>query len=390
MQSTSDPCLDYTHASQLNSSQGHSTKRRKPGTPDTDNATIPSSMNMAMSQDQISKFLLLSLPEGHSFTKISPFQIDSYVVTILGAKPTSVKILRSGNVLVECSSEQAAKLFAGQMSFQGKKVTVTYHATLNSIRGVIRSNAFDYVPDNELLEDLKPQGITEVRRLTKPAADDDLATPRPATYLLSFSLPDLPEFVYILYRRYRVRAYWNGPLRCRNCLQYGHSEPCKKPKICTRCAAPLSDSHNAETCNAQIKCAVCHTEDHSVTSPTCPRYKQECKVMQHASSANISVNEARKDIRRFQSQQHQTTQRVPHYRPSQQSNQSSTWSEPINSVHQQRYQKTFPPLPENQQQQRRMGSSQEQSYASITASSMPPYEPPPVQQLQPHQTHSGR
>ena len=45
-------------------------------------------------------------------------------------------------------------------------VTVTEHNTLNSSKGIIRDRALKGLPEQEILEYIKDQGVTAVKRFT--------------------------------------------------------------------------------------------------------------------------------------------------------------------------------------------------------------------------------
>ena len=59
-------------------------------------------------------------------------------------------------------------------------IPVTVHRTFNSCRGVISEPDFQFVPEGEILENLKDQNITNVCRITINKNDNKL----PARHLI--------------------------------------------------------------------------------------------------------------------------------------------------------------------------------------------------------------
>ena len=83
-------------------------------------------------------------------------------------------------------------------------------------------------------------------------------------------LGPLPEIVQLPYYDYpiMVEKYIPRPMRCMNCLEYGHkTNTCTKPKKCMKCGG---EGHSAEECNSQIepKCPNCD-EQHGPGDKTC-------------------------------------------------------------------------------------------------------------------------
>jgi len=148
--------------------------------------------------------------------------------------------------------------------------------------------------DEEILLALKNQDIPvqAVRRLSK----SDTSTSRTPSYLLSFTTQTLPETINIFYGKIPVSTYFPFPLRCRQCLKYGHSLPCSKPKACFNCAKDHHDL-NGKDCKSPVKCVACESDQHNVLSSDCPRYKLECKAVKMSIENGITVPDARKFLR---------------------------------------------------------------------------------------------
>ncbi|GFW94075.1 uncharacterized protein TNCV_1713241 [Trichonephila clavipes] len=81
------------------------------------------------------RFLIISLTN-NEMSKVSPFAIQKAVIGI-GGEPKFVKILRSGDLLVETNSALQTKSFLLAKSFLNSPVTISPHKTFNSCRGII-------------------------------------------------------------------------------------------------------------------------------------------------------------------------------------------------------------------------------------------------------------
>ena len=83
-------------------------------------------------------------------------------------------------------------------------VTVTEHNTLNSSKGIIRDRALKGLPEQEILEYLKDQGVTAVKRFTIKKDQGVIET---NTLLLTFNMINVPKNLKIFYRIIPVDIY---------------------------------------------------------------------------------------------------------------------------------------------------------------------------------------
>ena len=89
------------------------------------------------------------------------------------------------------------------------------------------------VTDAELTAELKEAGYPNVAatRIIKPKGKI-----RTSTYKIALATSELPEYIYLLFRRCKVSLYIDRPWQYYGCQQFGH---------------------NANCCHAQLKCVVC-------------------------------------------------------------------------------------------------------------------------------------
>lgn len=172
----------------------------------------------------------------------------------------------------------------------GTEVEVIPHPTLNSVQGVVYEPDCKDVAESVILGYLKSQGVKSVRRITKRVNGDAQNT---ALIVLTFHGTCIPEYVLFGRLRVPVRTYYPSPMVCYNCGDYGHPRKfCKQSGICLHC----SETHqlaNGEKCNNTPHCKHCNG-DHSSTSRTCSKYKDEENIIRMQIDKKISSAEARK------------------------------------------------------------------------------------------------
>ena len=93
--------------------------------------------------------------------KKSPFAIDKALKCAVETVK-SIKCLRSGDLLVEVGSASQSRSLNKISNLAGCPVTASPHRTLNTCKGVIRCRALIDCPKDEILEELKSQGVTDI------------------------------------------------------------------------------------------------------------------------------------------------------------------------------------------------------------------------------------
>ena len=235
------------------------------------------------------RFLIVESTDPLSpLNKISPFALNKGIQGLAGT-PKTVKLLRSGALLVEVSKEVHAKNLLKATTLAQCPVKATAHKTLNSCRGVIRCPDIKNCSDEEILENLSSQGVTYIRRITVLREGERKAT---GTFIVTFAGSTLPSHLKVGYLSVRVDTYIPNPMRCFKCQKYGHfSNYCKHSEVCEKCAQPKHDG----TCSQQICCINCQG-DHPASSRNCPIWKQEKEIQSLKAKCNISYMEAKKRL----------------------------------------------------------------------------------------------
>ncbi|XP_055604698.1 uncharacterized protein LOC129752933 [Uranotaenia lowii] len=150
------------------------------------------------------------------------------------------------------------------------------------------------ISEEELLKQLKSQGVTAVRKITKFIKKQKVNTPM---MVLTFGSTRLPKEIYFGWIKVSVRTYYDSPIFCKNCLNYRHTKKrCDQPSRCTRCAGDHSNKDN--NCNEVFRCPHCPegNNEHSAAGRKCPLYRHEEAVIRCKTDESISWAEARKRI----------------------------------------------------------------------------------------------
>jgi len=166
-------------------------------------------------------FVIQGVDDDKPLSKISPFAVDKALKCAVETVK-SIKCLHSGDLLVEVSSASQSRSLNKINNLAGCPVTASPHCTLNTCKGVIRCRALIDCPKDEILEELKSQGVTDIYNiLTK---DDSGNRRNTNTFIITFHSASIPKHIKIGYLRIPVELYIPNPLRCFNCQKFGHGK----------------------------------------------------------------------------------------------------------------------------------------------------------------------
>jgi len=123
---------------------------------------------------------------------------------------------------VEVGSASQSRSLNKINNLAGCPVTASPHRTLNTCKGVIRCRALIDCPEDEILEELKSQGVRDIYNiLTK---DDSGNKRNTNTFIVTFHTASIPKHIKIGYLRIPVELCIPNPLRCFNCQKFGHGK----------------------------------------------------------------------------------------------------------------------------------------------------------------------
>ena len=240
-----------------------------------------------ISGDTWPRFLVISSSDEGALKTLSPFAIQKALVGLAG-EPKSVKKIRNGSLLVECSTERHSQCLLKSKIFCNIKIHVTPHLSLNTSKGVIRCRDLEGMSDDEICKELSSQDVAVVKRIRIRRNDEFIPT---NTFILTFSKPTLPQSVKAGYLNIPVEPFVPNPLRCFTCQKYGHGQnTCRNKMTCARCG---QFDHESKSCTNDIMCVNCKGK-HFAYSRECAKWKLEKKVQQVKVEKRISFPDARK------------------------------------------------------------------------------------------------
>ncbi|GBN58873.1 hypothetical protein AVEN_156204-1 [Araneus ventricosus] len=235
------------------------------------------------------KFFILKRKSStnETFHSVSLFLVEKAISGYLGEIP-SVRKLRSGDLLVEVSSQKQAQIIIKLNNLASVPVTSTPHASLNFSKGVVSCGELLNTSIEEIADKLKSQGVTHVRRMSMRKGGQLLDTKH---LVLTFHGSKIPESIKAGYMKLAVRHYFPNPLRCFKCQRFGHSKAsCRWTLTCARCA---ETGHDSSDCTTSEKCVNCKGS-HTSISRSCSAWKFEKEVIAEKVKNNLSYIEARR------------------------------------------------------------------------------------------------
>ncbi|XP_077516582.1 uncharacterized protein LOC144126926 [Amblyomma americanum] len=228
--------------------------------------------------------------EEQTARQVSPFIVTRTLTSAIG-EGYKIKTLANGDLLLEVLYNHQQEKLSEVKSFGDIPVIISTHRSLNTVRGVISDDDLKYVTDEELLEGLKEQNVTNVYRIKIRRDNEEIPTKQIA---LTFAFSILPDSVEIGYIKLQLRQYIPNPRRCFKCQRYGHSsQSCRGQLTCAKCSF---HEHDAENCAVEPHLCVNCEGSHPAYSRACPVWKQEKEIVTIKVKENITFREARKRV----------------------------------------------------------------------------------------------
>ncbi|XP_047737640.1 uncharacterized protein LOC125178286 [Hyalella azteca] len=249
--------------------------------------------NLPQSTRQV---ILTSSDAQTKLSRLNPFRIAKAMDALCGPVQ-SVEHQRSGALLITTKTlEQVHILLDAKILKIGEEshpVTGTIAWSTQFSYGKIFAPELQDESLDFLLTILKEDKVVGIRKL--------LSDPKKSSvplYVLTFLSPSPPNEIRVGYCPYTVDKYYPSPLRCGQCLRYGHSKlRCSRQSpICAHCS---QSGHSQEACpNSHLapKCINCKGP-HPATSRQCPYYESELRACQLTTDEGLSFPEARAKAR---------------------------------------------------------------------------------------------
>ena len=119
----------------------------------------------------------------------------------------------NNTIIIQTTNQKQSEKILKWKQF-GKLNIKTYpHLTLNFLKGVIKSPYLTLCSLEEIRLLLKPQGVTDVSRISICKETRIIDT---NTYILTFNKPTTPTSIRMGYINTKAETYIPNPLRCQN------------------------------------------------------------------------------------------------------------------------------------------------------------------------------
>lgn len=237
------------------------------------------------------RYLILKrTDEKGTMTTISPFFIRKAVDSIT-SNVTITRTKDGGLLLKTVDRQQAVKLLKQTVLGETINVEIVEHPTLNTTRGTIFCPDLNMHTDEEIAKELKDARVIDVKRIKRRRGFEFEDS---GAFILTFDLGTLPSSIDAGFHCCRVRQYIPPPLRCMNCLKFGHKKDvCKGNQVCANCANLY---HDKTACQHGTKCVVCRGEHHAL-SKDCPVYIDELEIQRLKVTEKLTYRTARQKRR---------------------------------------------------------------------------------------------
>ena len=149
--------------------------------------------------------LMMSGDEDKSLSRLSTFAIQKGIEGLVG-EPKNIKRLRSGDLLIEVDRETFSTKLLAIKHIAGIPVKVSPHRTLNTSKGVIRTQEIKNTTNEELKTQVSDAKIITIRK------NGDII--KLNTAVLTFNFPKPPADIKVGFELCTVQLYIPHPLRC--------------------------------------------------------------------------------------------------------------------------------------------------------------------------------
>ena len=193
---------------------------------------------------------------------------------------------------MEYTNKKQIETLLRLQKFHDLRVQVSLHGSLNTCKGVVRCPDLKGVSEQEILEEMREQGVINVRRI-KVRHDGTLKDTN--TFVFTFNTSVLPKQLKVAFLRVSVDPYIPNPLRCYACQVFGHHEnKCHREEIFANCGQAKHSADETD-CKRPPKWFNCK-EDHPANSRQCQAWHTEKEILKVKYTRNIIFPEARKSV----------------------------------------------------------------------------------------------
>lgn len=204
---------------------------------------------------------------------------------------------KNGSLRMMLDDQRLANKLMNSNQIKLNNATYTIEAIsdkrVNQGRGIFFNKDLDNWTQEEIFHELKKSNVVDIYPLTKnQMINGEKVQVRSGAYKVTFNDATVPRELKVGPIRVSVNLYYDNPMYCRKCGQFGHTQ-----KVCSaekqRCLKCGKDSHETENCTDEQECVNCF-QAHDLNPRSCEIYKLEQECIRYATKAQISVAQARR------------------------------------------------------------------------------------------------
>ncbi|XP_041467700.1 uncharacterized protein LOC121418061 [Lytechinus variegatus] len=242
--------------------------------------------------------LIITPIEKHkSFKDVSPAILANAIKAVAINPVERILPIQQGKaILVKCKNIKQLRAILQLSNIGNLHVKVEKKTT--GLKGVI-SNVPLEMTEKEIVDELKLQGVTSAKRISKTVKNDNPDNGNNArvtiplcSVLLTFNRASLPDKITMYFQFFMVKQYIPWVTRCFKCQRYGHGiSQCRSKVRCVRCG----ENHTFEECKRKEDrtCVNCGGK-HSAAYNGCIAAKKAKKIQQLKIQNNITYAQATK------------------------------------------------------------------------------------------------
>ena len=245
-------------------------------------------LHMGNASENYPRFFTITSATGVKLSDINVIKANKEIERTIRGTPRSITETRAGHLILEVKTKEQSLDVVKLKRLDTTDVTVEPHKHLNSVKGTIYyRNQPNYSPE-EILEELKQYGVTEIYQTKKRISGNLINQP---IYILTFNICTLPQDIKIGWTKCSVRQYIPRPRRCARCQMFGHgANTCREEEgTCFNCGEELHEL----PCDRPAKCPNCE-ENHPASSTSCFYFKLEQETLALQCKERIPYTEAKR------------------------------------------------------------------------------------------------
>ena len=256
---------------------------------------IPFNMEIESHHNNTSTYYEIYFLDGLK-RSVSAFTVKSYLTDKTSSSPISIRSINQSSYIVEMKAEldiEHAMITINHIDSVPCKISL--YKPFNNSRAIIYIEEYDLSSDQEfadfkagLMEEHKDIIAVDKAPFIKPR------TPNTTALIITFSTQRTPYSIYIPGERSdtRVYHYFNKPMLCANCQNYGHTAKRCKSDI-FRCRKCSKTDHKTEQCITEHHLCYHCQGDHPTGNKLCTRFQKESSLVRIQSNEKVGILRAK-------------------------------------------------------------------------------------------------